>query len=256
MDLFAMLLKGDGRKTKGHDVMIQAPIFDIEVYPPFKGFPEEGIRFFKKLKRNNNRQWFEKHKAVFEEQVKVPMQSYIEALKPYFNQFAPEFDLNPKRAIFRIYRDIRFSNDKTPYKTHIAAHFVLRGRPKGFLGSGFYVEIGPSEIYVGGGIYVPDSDQLKKIRKAIATHGKEFLSIVDNQRFKKLFAPFEWDKLQRIPKGFEEHHPMAEWLKYKQFFVGVAWPTPKCYKETFVQETAKICQELTPLVKFLNRAMS
>jgi uncharacterized protein (TIGR02453 family) len=235
--------------------MSQIPRMDFDLYPPFEGFPKEGIKFFKQLKHNNNREWFEKHKEEFESYVKTPMQSYVMALQMYFARFASEFDLNPKRSIFRIYRDIRFSPDKTPYKTHIAAHFVLRGKPKGFVGSGYYIEIGPGELYVGGGIYIPDGDQLKKIRKAIAVRGKEFLSIVENRKFKKLFTPFEWKKLQRIPKGYEENHPMAVWLKYKQFFVGVSWPVSKCYKTSFIKETADICEELTPLVRFINSAL-
>jgi uncharacterized protein (TIGR02453 family) len=202
-------------------IMSRIPVLDLDVYPPFDGFPKEGINFFRKLKRNNNRVWFEQHKNEFDDLVKAPMQSFISALQPYFSGFAPEFDLHPSRSIFRIYRDIRFSQDKTPYKTHIAAHFVLRGKPKGFVGSGYYVEIGPEDIYVGGGIYIPESDQLKKIRNAIATRGEEFLSVVEDRKFKKLFAPFEWSRLQRVPRGFDENHPMAEWLKYKQFFVGV-----------------------------------
>jgi uncharacterized protein (TIGR02453 family) len=235
--------------------MAEIPILDFDLYPPFEGFPKEGIKFFHQLKHNNNRVWFEKHKGEFETTVKAPMQSFITALQTPFARFAPEFDLHPKRSIFRIYRDIRFSPDKTPYKTHIAAHFVLRGRPKGFIGSGYYIEITPQELYIGGGIYIPESDQLKKIRTAIAQHGKEFLSIVENHRFKKLFAPFQWQKLQRIPKGYEESHPMAEWLKYKQFFVGVSWPVTRCYRKAFVQETATICEALTPLVKFINQGL-
>src|SRR4030065_223003 len=119
--------------------MSQIPAMDLDLYPPFEGFPQEGIKFFKELERNNNREWFEKHKDDFESYAKIPMQSYITALQTYFTRFAHEFDLNPKRSIFRIYRDIRFSHDKTPYKTHIAAHFVLRGKPKGFVGSGYYL---------------------------------------------------------------------------------------------------------------------
>ena len=235
--------------------MSRVPTMDFDLYPPFEGFPKEVIKFFRQLKRNNNRVWFEKHRDEFENYAKVPMQSLITSLQTYFAKFAPEFDLNPKRSIFRIYRDIRFSLDKTPYKTHIAAHFVLRGKPKGFVGSGYYIEIAPDELYVGGGIYIPDGDQLKKIRKAIAVRGEEFLSIVESHRFKKLFAPFGWEKLKRIPKGYEENHPMAEWLKYKQFFVGVSWPEQKCYRTSFAKETAKICEELTPLVRFLNSTL-
>ena len=235
--------------------MSTIPIMDFDLYPPFEGFPQECISFLKQLKRNNTREWFEKHKDNFERNVKTPMLSFIAALQPHFARFAPEFDLNPKRSIFRIYRDIRFSSDKTPYKTHVAAHFVLRGMPKGFIGSGYYIQIEPGEFFIGGGIYLPDSDQLKKIRKAIAVHGKEFLSIVENRRFQKHFAPFEWSQLQRIPKGYDENHPMADWLKFKQFFVGVSLPESKCYHESLIKETANICEEAAPLVRFLNKSL-
>jgi uncharacterized protein (TIGR02453 family) len=235
--------------------MPEAPEIDLEVYPPFEGFPKEGIQFLKRLKRNNNRKWFDEHKKEYEEYVKLPMYSFIVALQTHFARFAPEFDLNPKRSIFRIYRDIRFSADKTPYKTHVAAHFVLRGRPKGFLGSGYYVEIAPGELYTGGGIYIPDGDQLKKIRKAISTRGEEFLSVIKNRRFQKFFSPFDWSKLQRVPKGYDESDPMAGWLKYKQFFVGISWPESRCYREKFVEEAAKIFEATTPLVRFLNSSL-
>jgi uncharacterized protein (TIGR02453 family) len=236
-------------------VVSKIPFMDIDLYPPFEGFPKECIGFLKQLKRNNNREWFEKHREEYEQHAKNPMLSFIAALQPAFARFAPEFDLNPKRSIFRIYRDIRFSSDKTPYKTHIAAHFVLRGRPKGFIGSGYYIQLEPRDFFVGGGIYIPDGDQLKKIRQAIATRGEEFLSIVDDRKFKKRFAPFDWSKLQRVPKGYDENHPMAEWLKFKQFFVGISLPESKCYSESLLDETAKICEEASPLVRFLNKSL-
>lgn len=231
------------------------PFMDFDLYPPFEGFPKECIRFLKQLKQNNNREWFEKHKEEFEQYAKTPLLSFIAALQPYFVRFAPEFDLSPKRSVFRIYRDIRFSSDKTPYKTHIAAHFVLRGAPKGFIGSGYYLQLEPGEFFVGGGIYLPDGDQLKKIRKAIATRSEEFLSIVENRQFKKRFAPFDWTQLQRIPKGYDEDHPMAHWLRYKQFFVGVSLPESKCTSESLVEETARLCEEASPLVRFLNMSL-
>ena len=236
--------------------MVTTPIMDFDLYPPFEGFPKRCVSFLKRLKRNNNRAWFESHKEEYELHAKTPMMSFITALQPHFARFAPEFDLNPKRSIFRIYRDIRFSSDKTPYKTHIAAHFVLRGMPKGFVGSGYYIHLEPGEFFVGGGIYIPDSDQLKKIRSAIATRGEEFLSIVEQKRFQKRFAPFKWSKLQRIPKGYDESHPMADWLKFKQFFVGVSLPESKCYSERLVNEVAGICEEAAPLVRFLNKSLT
>jgi uncharacterized protein (TIGR02453 family) len=229
--------------------------FDLDVYPPFQGYPKAGINFLRKLKRNNNRQWFEKHKEDFETDVKLPMQSIISSLQPYFDSFAPQFDINPKRSLFRIYRDIRFSKDKTPYKTHVAAHFVLRGKPKGVEGSGFYLHIEPGEIFLGGGIYTPDSDQLKSIRRAIAERSKEFLMIVSDKSFVRRFKKIDGDKLQRVPRGYDPGHPMAEWLKLKQFFVGVEWKQEKCLKKSFIEEIAKVYEEATPLVMFLNDAL-
>ncbi len=231
------------------------PPIDTDIYPPFIGFPKDGIDFLRRLKRNNNRLWFEKHKAEYEADVKLPMQSLIASLHPFFDSFAPEFDVNPKRSLFRIYRDIRFSKDKTPYKTHVAAHFVLRGKPKGIEGSGYYLHIEPGSIFLGGGIYMPDGDQLKKIRRVIAGQPKTFLSIVNSKAFVKRFKKIDGEKLQRVPQGFEPTHPMAEWLKLKQFFVGVEWQEEKCLKAQFVNNIAKVFEEATPLITFLNDAM-
>ncbi len=231
------------------------PIDNLEFYPPFEGFPRQGIEFLKNLKRNNNRQWFAKHREEYETYVKLPMQSLIVALEPYFARFAQEFELHPKRSLFRIYRDTRFSKDKTPYKTHVAAHAVLRGRPKGYEGSGYYMHIEPGEIFLGAGIYMPSSDQLKKIRRAISERPDKFLSVVEDKNFKRRFKALEGEKLHRAPAGYPPNHPMVEWLKFKQFFVGVSWPEGKCYKKLFVKETAEVLRDATPLVRFLNEAI-
>jgi len=229
--------------------------FDEQQFPPFEGFPKESITFFKKLKRNNNRDWFNAHKGDYEEQIKFPMQSFIASMQPVFADFAPQFDVHPKRSMFRIYRDTRFSKDKTPYKTHMAAHFVLRGKPKGFEGSGYYLHIAPGEVFIGGGIYLPDNDQLKKIRKYLAEHSKEFLGIINKPTFKKMFPAISGQKLSRPPKGFDPNHPMIEWLKMKQFFTGVELKEETCHKKDFSKLVAKYCKELAPLVDVMNKAM-
>ena len=234
---------------------MKVPPIDLDVYPPFEGFPTSCIDFLRGLKRNNNRPWFEKHKGDYEGDVKLPMQSFISAIQPYFESFAPEFDVNPKRSLFRIYRDIRFSKDKTPYKTHVAAHFVLRGKAKGIEGSGYYVHVEPGEVFVGGGIYMPDGDQVKKIRRVISDQSEDFLSIVKSKAFVKRFKKFDGERLQRIPHGYDPSHPMAEWLTLKQFFVGVEWPEQKCLKRNFVKEVAAVFEDAAPLVNFLNKAM-
>jgi uncharacterized protein (TIGR02453 family) len=231
------------------------PLADMELFPPYDGFPQEGIKFMKRLKRNNNRRWFENHKGEYEEFIKLPMQSLIAALRPHFEKFAPEFEVNPRKSLFRIYRDVRFSKDKTPYKTHAAAHFVLRGKPKGVEGSGFYLHIEPGEVFLGGGIYMPDGDQLKKIRRAIVGRSDQFLPILESREFKKVFGTLQGEKLKRVPRGYEPDHPMGEWLRQKQFFVWVAWPESKCLKAKFVSEVAGIFESALPMVRFLNDAM-
>lgn len=230
-------------------------VIDLDFYPPFEGFPRKGMTFLRQLKKNNRREWFEKRKFDYETCVKLPMQSLIAALQPHFQAFAPEFEVNPKRSIFRIYRDVRFSKDKRPYKTHVAAHFVLRGKPKGIEGSGYYVHIEPGEVFVGGGIYMPDGEQLKKIRKGIAERPAEFLSVIKNPKMKRLYGALEGEKLSRIPKGYLPDHPMGEWLKYKQFFVGTSWPEARCLKAGFVIEVARAFEVATPLIRFLNEAL-
>ncbi len=230
--------------------------FDDLSFPPFEGFPTEGIVFLKKLKRNNNREWFTKHKNEFEEFVKFPMQSLIASLQPFFAEFAPEFDINPKKSLFRIYRDTRFSKDKSPYKTHVAAHFELRSKARIMEGAGYYFHLAPGEVFLGGGIYLPDNEQLKKIRRAIVEHDKEFSTIIEASKFKKLFGTVRGSKLSRPPKGFAPDHPMVEYLKLKQFFVGVEWDETVCYKKNLDAKIAATCKEIAPFINFLNDALN
>ncbi len=228
-------------------------IFDEEIYPPFDGFPKEGIDFLKRLKKNNNRRWFAKHKSDYEHFVKFPMQTLIAALKITMAKIAPEIDVNPNRSIFRIYRDTRFSKNKTPYKTNVAAVFHLKGHWQD--SAGYYVHIEPGNIYVGGGIYMPEKDQLMKIRNAIAEHSKEFLSIIENVKFVKRFGAIQGEKLQRIPIGFPRDHFMGEWLRYKQVYAGVEWEEKECYSPKFIVNIVAVYKELLPLIRFLNKAL-
>ncbi|HEV8538030.1 MAG TPA: DUF2461 domain-containing protein [Bacteroidota bacterium] len=226
---------------------------EIEPFPPFAGFPREGIAFLTALKKNNNREWFHRHKSEYEEYLKFPMQSFIASLTQPMANIAPEIHVDPLHAMFRIYRDTRFSKDKQPYKTHVAAVFHHRGHWEE--SAGYYVHIEPSSIYVGGGIYMPDSPQLKKLRHAIADRPKEFLSIVSDDAFVKQFKGFQGEKLQRIPLGFPKDHMMGEWLKYKSFYTGVEWKEDVCYTPRFVNKVMQVYKGLLPLIRFLNEAL-
>lgn len=232
--------------------MNASPI-DMELYPPFDGLPKEGIDFLRKLKKNNNREWFTRHKSEYEEQLKLPMQSLIAALRGPISKIAPEIEVNPKKSMFRIHRDTRFSKNKEPYKTNVAAIFHPRGHWQ--QSAGYYLHIEPGEIFLGGGIYMPESDRLKKIRAGIASRGDEFLRIVHSASFKKVFGAVEGERLQRVPTGYPADHPMGEWLKYKSLYTSTTLPESACYSADFVKKIVSAYKEMVPFVRFLNEAL-
>ena len=134
--------------------MAKPPSLDDVLYPPFTGFPPSGLDFLRRLKKNNNRPWFQARKPFYEENLRLPMQCLIAGLAVRLHDETPEVEFNPKRNIFRIYRDTRFSKNKTPYKTNIAAWFGLRGRKADTEGPGLYVGVGTDEVFAGGGHHV------------------------------------------------------------------------------------------------------
>src|SRR5437667_12844389 len=140
----------------------------------FSAFPKEGLQFLRSLKRNNNREWFQKHRGNYEQHLKQPMADLIEALHAEFQEFAPEMIASPKMSAYRIYRDTRFSKDKSPYKTHVAAVFPRAGLSK-HEGAAFYVQIAPDELLIGGGLYMPLPEDLNAIRRHIFENPTRFL---------------------------------------------------------------------------------
>ena len=229
----------------------QIPL-DTDFFPPFEGFPKAGMDFLKKLKKNNNREWFHKHKDEYEEVVKFPMQCLIATLRDNLRDEIPELEFNPKRSIFRIHRDVRFSKNKAPYKTNIAASFEMRGKKKTTDTPGLYVGIEPGSVFVGGGMYMPWGDQLKAIRKSIVEKPDELLAVVEDKRFKKVFGGIMGENLQKAPLGYPKDHPMIEHLKHKQWFVGKEWDDESiCYSKKFARTTADLLIETMPLVRWL-----
>jgi uncharacterized protein (TIGR02453 family) len=230
--------------------MVKNPI-DEDILPPFSGFPREGLSFLRKLKKNNNRPWFQKHKQEFEEVVRFPMQCLVASLGAEMSHDAPDIEFNPKRSIFRIYRDVRFSRNKSPYKTHIAASFQPRGRKGGEESPGLYLHIEPGQVFIGAGLYMPNGDQLKAIRNAIVKDPGTFLEIIRNRRFKKEFGGIQGDRLQKAPLGFPKDHPMIEHLRNKQFFVGKELEDAVSLKPGFVDQVAGYFRISLPLVRWL-----
>jgi uncharacterized protein (TIGR02453 family) len=217
----------------------------------FGGFPLETLKFLRQLKRNNNRDWFLAHKNVYEEKVKAPMTELVLDLGFALQQIAPELIVDPKRAIYRIYRDIRFSSDKTPYKTHIAAMFVARGIPKN-TGAALYFHIEPAEVMVAGGTYMPDSATLRTLRGYIAAHWDEYTAITDQRSFRRILGEVQGDRLVRLPSGFSADHPAIEALRMKQHYVMLSEPAALAEGPKLLPRLFALFSAMIPFVRFLN----
>ena len=217
----------------------------------FPGFPPETRKFLRDLQRNNRREWFQPRKQTFDDVVKAPMTELVLALGDAMQDFAPELDTDPKKAIYRIYRDTRFSRDKSPYKTWTAAVFSPRGLPK-HAAAGAYFHVGPDEILAGGGLYAPGPGELRKLRGHIGENAEELRAILGGGAFRRLFGEISGERLKRVPKGFPPDHPAADLLAYKQFLAGAPLDpqiteTPRLYSRLVTVFTA-----IMPFLRFLN----
>ncbi|MEK7356369.1 MAG: DUF2461 domain-containing protein [Bdellovibrionota bacterium] len=216
----------------------------------FEGIPKEGFAFLKKLKKNNDRDWFQPRKHEYEAKLKEPMLALIEQLGREMRSIAPEIRFTPK-SLLRIYRDTRFAKDKTPYKTHVAATFDMVGYPKSVSSPGFYLHVEPGEVYVGGGLYMPDSRQLKRIRYAIEQKSESFLAIVEDPQFKRFFGKLQGETLKRAPAGYSPEHPMIEYLKRKGFFVGKSFDESLIHSSKAVPKLVDAYTRIVPLTRWL-----
>lgn len=217
---------------------------------PFPGFPPEAPEFFRGLARHNHREWFQPRKALFEEAVKQPMRALVEALNGELLKFAPGYITDPGKAIYRIYRDTRFSKDKTPYKDHIAASFYRRG-VDGHGSGGYYVAVSHKETAVGGGIYMPDPATLLAIRGHIAEHHAELRKILRARAVKELLGEMQGEQLSRVPKGFSPGHPAADLLRFKQFILYTELPADLATTPQFFGEIVKRFRAMQPFLEFL-----
>jgi uncharacterized protein (TIGR02453 family) len=184
----------------------------------FPGFSKEAMQFFRGLERNNNREWFLPRKPLFEEHVKAPMHRLVDEVNRSLRDFAPEYVTDPAKAVYRFYRDTRFSKDKTPYKTQIAASFYHH-KLSGHGGGGYYFSVSHKEAAMGGGIYMPSPESLLAIRNHMAEHHAEFRKILKASAVRKVYGEMSGEQLTRVPKGFPCDHPAADLLRHKQFLL-------------------------------------
>ena len=214
-------------------------------------FPAETMRFLRALKRNNRREWFEAHRGDYESYVRQPMTAIVDRLAIDLRAFAPELVASPKISMYRIYRDTRFSENKTPYKTHVAAVFPTRGLPK-HEGAGCYFQIAPDGVWIGGGMYMPQAPQLFAVRQHIAAHAKQLRAIVESPGFRKHLGTLDGEKLTRVPRGFAKDHPAAEYLKFKHYVAGADFPATLATSPAFYKTLLATFRQITPLTRFLN----
>ncbi|MBM3802221.1 MAG: DUF2461 domain-containing protein [Acidimicrobiia bacterium] len=216
----------------------------------FSGFSPEALKFLSQLKRQNNRPWFLKNKETYEREIKGPTVSLVQAVNAEFRSWAPELVTEPKRAIYRIYRDVRFSPDKSPYKTHTAALFAPRGLEKHAC-AGFYFHLAPNELLIAAGAYMPGPKELLAIRNHIASNSAALRKILANPQLMAL-GGLQGDRLMRVPKGFSPDHPTADLIRYKQFLVWVQHAPEKAIGGELLPLLLHTFRTMLPLVRFLN----
>jgi uncharacterized protein (TIGR02453 family) len=220
-------------------------------------FSRKMVSFFRGLERNNTREWFAPRKSVFEEHVRAPMVEVAGAVNELVKRFAVDNAVaDPAKALYRIYRDTRFSKDKTPYKTHVGATFPRKGLPK-HGGAGFYFGISHEGVGVAGGVYGPGAEELAALRRGMVSDAAGFLKVVEDRRVAKVMGKLLGERLARVPKGFEEHREsaVAEYLKMKAIYWYVELPVSVALSSRLVGEVARRFELMTPAMRWMNDAI-
>jgi uncharacterized protein (TIGR02453 family) len=227
-----------------------------------KYFDSTALTFFRGLKTHNAKPWFEAHREDYEQHVKLPLTALVHEMDSRFADFAPEFVGDPKRSMFRINRDIRFSSDKSPYKTHAACWFFHGGgsskvgREAHGGGAGFYFHLEPGASLLGGGCWMPPRPALQKFRAAIANDPKAFEKLVLAPRLERALGGLsEEEMLKRAPRGYAEDHPAARWLKFQSFTVGHKLADKDVTGAKLTSILQSQYEVMLPLVRWLNTTL-
>jgi uncharacterized protein (TIGR02453 family) len=215
----------------------------------FPGFSPEALTFLRNLKRNNRREWFQPRKEIFDSRLKAPMIQLVEAINAELLKFAPDHITDPKKAVYRIYRDTRFSADKTPYKTHIAAIFPNHGLQK-HSSAGFYFHLTAKSVGIAAGSYMPGPDELRAVRAWLAENHKEFRAATHKP--KKLLGKLTGSAVTRMPKGFDSGHPAEDLIRMKQWLYWVELEAKLATTPRLVTELVKRFRAAAPVIAMLN----
>jgi uncharacterized protein (TIGR02453 family) len=216
-------------------------------------FTPKALAFLRALERNNDREWFKARKPDYDAHIHGPMVQLLTRLEQDLLAFAPELVSHPKISLFRIYRDTRFSANKTPLKTTAAAHFPHRQLQK--RGAALYFEIAPTRVGIGGGVYMPERLDLHAIRERIATHHRTLRRIVGAKAFTAVGGGLKGEQLTRVPRGYPPDHAAADLLRHKQFLATQTYPAEFAFDPEFYPELLRVLRAVAPLIRFLNNAL-
>lgn len=211
----------------------------------------EGLKFLRNLAKNNDREWFTPRKAIYEAELKEPMLAIIRKVTDAMTDFAPNHVRPAEKSLFRIYRDTRFSNNKLPYKTHVAAWWSHMGMEK-TSGAGYYFHISAKEVIIAAGAYMPEKEQLAAIRHWLLENHQEFRKLLNRPAVRKIFTEFEGEALTRPPKGFPPDHPAMDLIKCKQWGLSATLPSNAALEVGFAQTLIRHFKLLAPVVDALN----
>jgi uncharacterized protein (TIGR02453 family) len=214
-------------------------------------FSEDSLKFLRGLKRNNRREWFDPRKPLFETTLKAPMLQVIEAVTAAMSDFAPDHVRPAAKCMMRIYRDTRFSNDKTPYKTQVAAWWARHGLEK-TSGAGFYLHLAADNLTIAAGVYMPQREQLAAIRAFLLDHHQELRRLLEDKKLLRLFSLDPGERLVRPPKGFPADHPAIDLLKCRQWAVFARLPAEEALSPKLAKTVAERFRHAAPLVRLLN----
>lgn len=226
-------------------------------------FDPDIISFLRDLARHNDRAWFEANRTRYDASVRAPLAAFVEEMDVRLATLAPEIVGHPKRSLFRIHRDVRFSNDKRPYNTHAACWFyhdgsrgttAATGTAHG--GAGFYLHIEPGRVLVGGGIWMPPPATLNRLRAAIDEDHEALREILEASNIRRRFGALQPTAvLTRMPRGFADTHPAADLLRHKSFTLGIELPEAELYRADLPARLARQVAPLVPFVRWLNGAL-
>jgi uncharacterized protein (TIGR02453 family) len=214
------------------------------------------LRFLKSLQRNNNKDWFEKNRSAYEE-CKTVFTDFIQRLIDSHSKTDPDIaGLEARNCVFRINRDIRFSKDKSPYKTNFGADLTKGGRKSPL--AGYYIHIEPGQSFVGGGLWKPDPGNIRKVRQEIDYCFDDFSSIIESKQFKRIYGGLykgEDVSLVKVPQGYDKESPAAEYLKFKSWLAMRTFADEELSSNTVIKKAVTALEALQPLLKFINRAI-